>query len=127
MAKAAEHHHFPGPNHVLELASELELTPGQIESTQTLFNKMQTDAIALGKQIIEAENQIEALFASAEVTPEQLNPMVLSVGTLRAKLRLVHLNAHLQQRALLSDKQIQLYDALRGNTARSPTGHDHHH
>ena len=55
LAKAAELNHYPGPSHVLTLATELALTPDQKARTKTLFESMESEAILLGKQLIVQE------------------------------------------------------------------------
>ena len=52
-AKLAELNHYPGPKHVLELASDLELTPTQLAQTDEIFRRMQDRAVALGEQLLE--------------------------------------------------------------------------
>ena len=41
LAKAAELNGYPGPSHVLGLATELALTPEQTQQTRVLFEQMQ--------------------------------------------------------------------------------------
>ncbi len=47
MARAAELNHYPGPKHVLQLSSELDLSEIQLDQTKTLFEAMQSRASAL--------------------------------------------------------------------------------
>ena len=51
LAKAAELNGYPGLAHVLEFATELELTSEQKSKTEVLFKKMQAQAIPLGEQL----------------------------------------------------------------------------
>ena len=60
-AKAAELNGYAGPKHVLELASELELTAEQRTRTQALFASMQTKAVALGRQLVDEERKLDRL------------------------------------------------------------------
>ena len=114
MARIAELNHYPGPRHVLELATELELTDSQIEETEDLFANVKISAVELGRQIVEAEAELDGMFSDGSVTPESLETAVLEIGEMRARLRHVHLDAHLQQAAILSPEQIEAYDSLRG-------------
>ena len=73
LAKAAGLNHYPGPAHVLALATELGLTPDQRARTEKLFKSMETEAISLGKQLIERERELHDMFASKSITQEKLH------------------------------------------------------
>ncbi|WP_370039962.1 hypothetical protein [Sinorhizobium fredii] len=49
MAKAAELNGMPGPSHVLKMKREHGLTAEQEAQTQSVFRKMQREAIVGGK------------------------------------------------------------------------------
>lgn len=114
LAKPAELNHYPGPRHVLDLASDLALTGEQESATQAIFDSMHEGAVALGQQILEQETLLDDLFREARVDEVGLTGAVETIGRLRAELRLVHLRAHLAMRELLSGEQIEVYDRLRG-------------
>ena len=122
-AKLAELNHFPGPKHVLELSTELDLSPSQLAATEALFEKMQHDAIALGEELILAEMRLDQAFEKASIDQQKLEVALLEIGRIRAQLRYVHLESHLQQKQLLSPDQRQKYDTLRGYKG---TNHGHH-
>lgn len=119
-AKAAELNHFPGPRHVLDMVDQLKLTAKQVTDSQQIFTEMQHGAIDIGKQIIASERQLDDLFATQTVEPAILESLLADIGLLQSKLRLVHLNAHLKQKAVLSAEQVQQYDDLRGYHSPSP-------
>lgn len=119
LAKAAELNHYPGPLHVIELADDLGLTPDQLATARQLRSEMLFRAIPVGEQIIAAERQLDALFGSGAATPEAVSSQTAVIGELRARLRAVHLNAHLGMRAALTPEQIVRYDQLRGYSAAS--------
>ena len=48
-AKAAELNHYPGPKHVLDLAEQLNLSDVQRTTTQSIFDRMKSNAASLGK------------------------------------------------------------------------------
>ncbi|GEM_PF-727791 len=130
LAKAAELNHFPGPAHVLELANQLRLTPEQRTKTQQLFTSMQRDAKRVGGALVEKERYLDRLFASGEIDKQKLSPLLEEIGRLSAELRRVHLQAHLEQKAILSPEQTALYDSLRGytlNTTATQPSHAHKH
>lgn len=125
-AMAAELNSYPGPRHVLELADDLNLTEEQHAQTQAFFDEMQTEAIRLGEQLVAQEEALDALFSEKNADAEALRAVLQQIGALRADLRFVHLNAHLQVRALLNDQQVHHYDMLRGyNSGDSSGQHDH--
>jgi Spy/CpxP family protein refolding chaperone len=114
LAKAAELNGYPGPAHVLELATELNLTADQKIKTEALFRSMQARAIDLGKELVEEERSLDRLFASHSVTPEALGNSLARIGKLQGQVRQTHLDAHLKLTALLSPEQIKQYNRLRG-------------
>ena len=59
LAKTAELNHYPGPAHVLTLATELALKPDQKVRTEALFKSMESEAIVLGNQLIKQERELD--------------------------------------------------------------------
>lgn len=113
-AKLAELNHYPGPKHVLEIADELALTTPQLEQTKALFEAMREQAVIIGEQLIAAEARLDMQFRRGTIDQESLEASLQEIGEIRARLRYVHLEAHLRQRALLQPEQIKRYDELRG-------------
>ena len=124
-AKAAELNQYPGPRHVLDMAGQLDLTEEQSKKTQAVFDTMKSTAITLGKQLVEKEQELDQRFANNSIDPASLEKLLLEIGTLQARLRFVHLNAHLEQKALLSKHQVQQYVELRGYAASHGNEHTH--
>jgi Spy/CpxP family protein refolding chaperone len=114
LARAAELNRYPGPMHVLELASELKLTDEQKARTEDLFSQTKTEARKLGEQIVELERELDRRFSDGEISEEELSRLVKDIGSKKADLRLVHLRAHLRQRSILSAEQAAHYSVLRG-------------
>ena len=127
MAKAAELNHYPGPKHVLELVNKLELTLQQRQKTEVLFAAMQKAAVSLGKEVIALEQELDQLFANQKIDHQILLRLSQKIGQKRGALRGVHLQAHLDQRQLLTKKQLQHYDELRGYTNGSHQQRHHQH
>jgi Spy/CpxP family protein refolding chaperone len=113
-AKLAELNSYPGPKHVLDAADKLELSDEQLAATRALFEDMKQQAIALGEQLVAAETRLDQRFADGDIDAASLQAAVLEIGEVRAQLRNVHLQAHLKQKELLSPKQVQHYDMIRG-------------
>lgn len=126
LAKAAELNHYPGPAHVLELASKLQLSDEQKTRSKGIFDAMQKEAIHQGKALIEKERELDRLFASATATPDSLRSTLKQIGALQAEVRRSHLQAHIEQKAVLTKTQIAKYDELRGYTSQSGSGHGGH-
>lgn len=113
-AKAAELNGYPGPRHVLELADELHLTSEQVVATKSIEATMRTEAKSLGSALVEAEKNLDTLFAARRIDETSLAAAVGEIGRLQAKLREGHLRAHLAQARLLDSEQTERYFALRG-------------
>jgi hypothetical protein len=125
MAKAAELNGYPGPAHVLTLADQLRLTDGQRQIVTAIHDRMTASAKALGAELLTHEQVLDQYFAKGAMTPDRLAIETVAIGDLQGRLRLVHLAAHLEMRALLSADQIALYQQLRGY--RDPIQPQRHH
>jgi Spy/CpxP family protein refolding chaperone len=126
-AKAAELNHYPGPQHVLDMADKLALTEEQAKRTKAIFQTMQARATALGKQLVEKERELDQGFAAGRMRADTLKALLSDIARLQAEIRYAHLNAHLEQKALLTSHQIQLYDQLRGYRASGGSTPPHAH
>lgn len=127
LSKVAELNHYPGPNHVLELAKPLKLSEAQIEQARQLQSVMKQDAQRVGKQILAKEAALETLFATRRADDAQVRLLIADLGRLQGELRFVHVNAHLATAHFLSNEQIAAYDQLRGYTDGTVSAHPHHH
>jgi Spy/CpxP family protein refolding chaperone len=129
LARAVELNHYPGPMHVLELASQLHLSEDQRTATQQIYDRMRAEAVRLGQQIVAQEGELDRLFATNDTAGAKLQAVVQEIARLQGELRLVHLQAHIDMQALLSPEQIATYDALRGYGAHdqpsAPPQHRH--
>jgi Spy/CpxP family protein refolding chaperone len=113
-ALAAELNGYPGPVHVLELADKIGLDAAQRAKMQTLFDAMKAEAVPLGEKLIAQEAALDNKFSSRSVTVASLSDALSEIGRTQAALRNTHLKYHLETRALLSARQIALYQTLRG-------------
>ena len=114
LAKAAELNRYPGPKHVLELAEALELSEEQRTRTQDAFDRMKEKAVALGSAIVEKERAIDRMFRDRVIDREKLEAAGHEIANLQGKLRLAHLEAHLELESVLDRDQIARYIGLRG-------------
>ena len=128
LAKAAELNGLPGPAHILEMASAIELAPTQQAEIQAIYQQMKSEAISLGNQLIQLEAALNIHFADATINQTLLEQSLQDIERVRAQLRLVHLSAHLQTPSILTPEQISLYNELRGYSqdpcANVPQGHN---
>jgi len=125
-SKVAELNSFPGPRHVLDLASELNLSKQQINKTSAIYHAMKAKAKDYGKQFIEKEKEIENVFSNNGVDLQKLALLTKESAEIKAHIRLSHLEAHISQQMVLSKKQIEKYDQLRGYSGTHSHTHKHH-
>jgi hypothetical protein len=125
--KADELNRYPGSRHVLDLANELALTPEQMRQTRAIFETMQAQAVALGQQLVEQERALDRQFANGSMDAASLQAPLSDIGVLQANIRYAHLVAHLEQKAVLTEHHVQLYDQLRGYGAAHGKGHGQSH
>ncbi len=130
MALAAELNSYPGPAHVLELATALGLSPEARERTQALFAAMKQEAIPLGQELVAKEAALEQGFATGRIDDRGLRRSLGDIARLQGELRYTHLKYHLATRALLTSDQVASYDKLRGyagepGPAHGAAGHQH--
>lgn len=126
-AKPAELSGYPGPRHVLDLADDLRLSASQKSQIQAIFDTMNASARKTGAQFIEAERALSAGFETGGLTPAAMAELVHKAAQLRARLRLIHLQAHLETKPLLTAEQIKRYQMLRGYSGGQSHGNGHGH
>lgn len=127
-ARAAELNHYPGPRHVLELADALGLDADQIGRVEEIHRAMKSRAVDLGAAIVERERALDGLFAGGAADVAGVNERVEEIARLEGALRGVHLAAHVETRAVLTDTQTARYDHLRGyRSDPSDQTHDEGH
>jgi hypothetical protein len=121
LALAAELNSYPGPAHVLELASALDLSEDQRERTRALFEEMRNTAMPLGNAVLAKEAELDQAFAGGRIDDAGLHGILADIGRVQGELRYAHLKYHLAMRGLLSPDQIATYDRLRGyDSAQAP-------
>lgn len=113
-AKAAELNGMPGPTHVLDMAGDLDLPGEQVKAIGVIRDEMRQEAKALGERFVEKEAELELLFRSGEISEPKLAAKVEEIEMVRAKLRTVHLAAHIKVARILTAEQIDRYAVLRG-------------
>jgi Spy/CpxP family protein refolding chaperone len=124
LAKSAELNGHPGPMHVLELAGELKLTAGQLESVKAAFGRMNAKAKALGEAYVKAEMAVDQAFKSGTADAREVAARVAEANRLLGEVRLSHLLAHVEITPVLTPEQRARYAELRGYGGGSV--HQHH-
>lgn len=120
LAKAAELNGYPGPLHILQMESEISLTPTQKSKVQTLYRDMNAQAVVLGQELIDLEGNLNTAFAEQNIDSESLEKHVTAIEAIRSSLRTLHLSAHLETPNILTEEQITLYNRLRGYSSNDP-------
>ena len=87
---------------------------------------MKPQAIALGKEILAAEGELEQAFREQKIEETTLSEQLTALGDLQGQLRFVHLRTHLATIDILSQHQVVQYNALRGYEDM-PADHQNHH
>ena len=113
-AKAAELNGYPGPAHVLELATRLGLDSDQLAATQALMSAHRRRAQRIGAELVAAERNLDALFASRQARTASVDQATQEVAVLQGQLRAEHLNTHLLEHEILTPAQVEQYSRLRG-------------
>lgn len=126
-AKAAELNGYPGPLHVLELATPLQLSNEQRSASEDLMAQHKAKARVMGQQLIDAEAALDTAFSSKQIDAMRIAALTGRIGSLQAALRAEHLQTHLQQTALLSTVQIANYQRLRGYDNPNTNHQQHSH
>lgn len=128
LALPAELNGLPGPAHLLELKTALDLSDEQVEAISVIHIDMREAAVAAGERFIVAEATLSDAFADENLSEERLRELLLETAEARADLRFVHLSRHLSMPALLSKAQMRKYGVLRGYSddpcAAVPEGHN---
>jgi Spy/CpxP family protein refolding chaperone len=129
LAKAAELNQYPGPRHVLDAATMLQLSESQRIATQQIYDRMHQEAARLGRLLIAKERELDGLFASNDIDTPTLQHLVRAIAQLQGELRLTHLQAHVDLKQILSTEQVARYDAWRGYNVQGladvPGAHQH--
>jgi len=129
LAKAAELNRYPGPRHVLDMASQLGLSEMQRAEAQQIYDRMHQEAVRLGNLLIAKERELDRLFANNEIDAPTLQRVVQAIAQLQGELRITHLQAHVDMKHILSSDQTAQYDVLRGygdsGQADVPSAHRH--
>ena len=120
LAKAAELNGYPGPLHVLELRTEINLSGEQLTAIESIYQEMLNEAVPLGKQLVADEQALNEAFAQGMIDEYKLKSLLSRIAETRSALRYVHLHKHLITHDLLTPEQVRQYNQLRGYGESDP-------
>jgi len=123
LAKAAELNGMPGPLHILQMKDKIGLSHEQEVKVQQLFESMREQAIPLGKQLVQLEQELNDAFSERHITDISLREKLQKIAAVRKELRYVHLVTHLKTPTILSPQQVERYNRLRGYNNPDPCSH----
>jgi Spy/CpxP family protein refolding chaperone len=95
-------------------AGQLSLSHEQSARIQEISRAMAREAQRLGALVLDAERSLGSLFQNGGIDPATVRARVEQIAALRGELRVVHLRAHLETRALLDPQQLARYAEVRG-------------
>lgn len=113
LAAIAESNNWPGPKHVLALKNELGLTRDQVKKTEALEKVVASSAGAKGEEIVQAEEELAAMFQSGSASEKAVRTKLEQIGKARAELRFIHLQSHLRMKQILTPDQVKQYTELK--------------
>ena len=118
LALPAELNGVPGPAHLLEMGDAIGLSAEQAAAIGAIEEAMRRDAMAAGARLIEAERALDAAFRDGVPNGAALRRRVEKAGAAQARLRLVHLAAHLAVAEVVSPEQAARYARMRDTTGK---------
>ena len=129
LAKAAELNGVPGPLHLLEMKEEVGLDDAQRAAIRAIYRRMKGRAIRHGERLIELERRLGSGFRNRTITDALLRASLGAIAETKRELRYAHLAAHMETLKILTERQVQTYNALRGYAdsdpcANVPEGHN---
>ena len=102
---SADSNGFPSPQKILLLKEYLNLTKDQVKKIDAMLKNLPVSAIVKGQEIVEAEEDLNKIFAAGNVNERTLRTKLEHIGKLRAELRFTYLQAYLKAKQVLSANQ----------------------
>jgi hypothetical protein len=116
MSLAAELNHYPLPDKVIKLKREVNLSPIQVTKISALAKELQRKKLEMGLIIINNEKTIDSLFRTNRLDNGTLIFFANRYGLYQGELRNAILQACLATKYLLSQQQVNKFEALqKGN------------
>jgi hypothetical protein len=116
MSLAAELNHYPLPDKVIKLKREINLSPIQVTKISALAKELHRKKLEMGLIIINNEKTIDSLFRTNKLDNGTLIFYANRYGLYQGELRNAILQACLATKYLLSQQQVNKFEALqKGN------------
>lgn len=112
MAAVGEMNHYPMPDKVLKLSSQLNLTPIQIQKITEINTLMHRRRLQIGGSVISNEKMLDSLFKYKKVSDGNLIYYTNRHGLYQGELKNAILQACLATEKVLSAQQIAKFEAL---------------
>ncbi len=111
-ASVAVAYGFPAPKRAMDLAKELDLSQEQMKSLKSVSTEVTTRSKELADRIIRVEEEMNDAFKTGLVGEKSVRDDAEQIGRLRGRLRATHLVSYVKTKAILTDKQFELYKKL---------------
>jgi len=118
LAAIAESNNWPDSRQVLAMKNELGLTRDQVKKTEALEKVTGSAAGAKGEEIVQAEEELAAMFQSGEAAEKAVRMKLEQIGKARAELRFIHLQAYLRMKQILTPDQVKQYTELKARESK---------
>jgi predicted ATPase len=112
MAMVAEMNHYPMPDKVLKLRSELDLSPVQIKKIEEINTYMHRRRLQIGGSVISTERTLDSLFRTHKMDDGTLIFYTNRYGLYQGELKNAILQACLATQKVLNEKQLVRFEAL---------------
>jgi Spy/CpxP family protein refolding chaperone len=108
----AENNLYPAPQKVIAYKDQLGLTKDQIQKIAEIVSNTTFSAAVKGSEIIEAEEGLNQLFETGMMNDRTLRAKLERIGILRADYSLLHLQAYVKIKKVLTPNQYERYKEL---------------
>jgi hypothetical protein len=112
MSLAAELNHYPLPEKVIKFKREMDLSPIQINKISAIAKELHRKKLEMGLIIIKNERTLDSIFRYNRLDNGSLIYYANRYGLYQGELRNAILQACLVTRSLLSQQQINKFEAL---------------
>jgi len=112
MALVAEINHYPSPDKVIKFKKEIGLSPIQVDKLNAVVKELHRKILEMGLIVIRNEKALDSIFRTHRLNNGSLIFYANRYGLYQGELRNTILQACLTTRTLLSEQQINKFEAL---------------
>jgi hypothetical protein len=112
MALVAEINHYPHPDKVIKFKKELDLSPIQVNKLNAIIKELHRKILEMGLIVIRNEKALDSIFRTHTLNNGSLIFYANRYGLYQGELRNTILQACLTTWTLLSQQQINKFEAL---------------